>query len=814
MTQSRKTYRISYAGSGALCVRMHDRAALPLHSAMDRTAVFFSAYDGGKQCIGKRARGALRGTLEEENIIMTKRQLALAVAIAAIGTNAVWMNGVSAAEKQDVHGGGTDAVDTYELDPVDVEGERSEEANSLTSSTGGTGFLGTKDVMEVPFTQTNITNKALTQYGDAVEPLTSALLMSPSVRTSSSTMYNDFSMRGFPMNAYQFKVNGVPGMFSQTNMPSNFVERMEVISGPAIGVHGSTNSESAGGSVNLVTKRAAYGKERITYTQTVSTGGALGEIVDIGRRFGRNEAWGLRINAENIQGKTAVEREKLTTRDFYINLDHAGSRSTTNLFMGYRYTKDEGGQRYFDFSGTGANLYTGSRLPSAPSGKRNYSFPGQHIEVKTWTAVLNHEQQLSDTWKAFFNAGYSRNYGSSYVMTSSSKLFMRNEAGDFYNTLWTYPYGLRNAYTQLGVRGTFHIGDVKNDVVLALDRDWYHAYWGYERNGAYGNAVPSFGNMSGSLSGGVRSVTWNYMPSSVRGAIKSGVTTYSGVSLTDTIEYGKATALLGIHHHSVKATSYAAGSGYNRARSTTVSSSANSPTFGIVYRPTDDLSIYANHSESFDKGNVVGSGFMNTGVMLSPAKTKQNEIGVKYRRRGVLAGLSVFQIEQDRTIDVRYTGDPNPSRVMEGKINFKGVELSVSGQIAPKWTLTGGLMHLTTEQQTNTGYNGKAVAGVADWSGMLAVEYAPDTQFTAFARAIYSGSAPIYTGDARKLNVPSYLTCDLGVTYKTKFGTVPAAVSLTAYNLFDKRYWMSRPTYNFGIQGYPRSLVLSMTMDI
>ena len=205
---------------------------------------------------------------------------------------------------------------------------------------------------------------------------------------------------------------------------------------------------------------------------------------------------------------------------------------------------------------------------------------------------------------------------------------------------------------------------------------------------------------------------------------------------------------------------------------------------------------------------------MNTGAMLSPAKTKQNEIGVKYRRRGVLAGLSVFQIEQDRTIDVRYTGDPNPTRVMEGKNKFKGVELSVSGQIAPKWTLTGGLMHLTTEQQTNTGYNGKAVAGVADWSGMLAVEYAPDAQLTAFARAIYSGSAPIYTGDARKLNVPSYLTCDLGVTYKTKFGTVPAAVSLTAYNLFDKRYWMSRPTYNFGIQGYPRSLVLSMTMDI
>lgn len=745
---------------------------------------------------------------------MTKRKLALAVALAALGTSTVWPGGASAAEKTGAHDAGTGSVDTYELEPVDVTGARMDDGKNLTSSTGGTGFLGTKDVMDVPFTQTNITNKAITQYGDASEPLTSALLMSPSVRTSSSTMYNDFSIRGFQMNAYQFKVNGVPGMFSQTNMPSNFVDRMEVVSGPAIGIHGSTNSESAGGSVNLVTKRAEYGKERLTYTETIGSGGALGEIVDIGRRFGKSEAWGLRINAENIQGKTAVDGEKLTTRDFYVNLDHAGRRSTTNLFAGYRYTKNEGGQRYFDFSGTGANRYTGDRLPSAPSGRRNYSFPGQYIAVKTWTAVLNHEQKLGDTWKAFFNAGYSRNYGSGYVMTASSKVFVRNEAGDFANTLWTRSYGIRNVYAQLGVRGTLRIGDVKNDVVLALDRDWYHAYWGYERNGQYGNDVPNFGSVEGSLRDGVRSVIWNYMPASVHGAIKSGVTTYSGISLTDTIEYKKIAVLLGVHHHSVKATSYSYKTGYDRSRGTTVGSSANSPTYGIVYRPMGDLSIYANHSQSFDKGSVVGDGKMNTGAMLAPAQTKQDEIGVKYRKHGILAGLSVFRIEQDRTMDVRYAGDPRDTTVMEGKNKFRGVELSVSGQIAPKWTLTGGLMRLSTEQKTSTVYNGKDIAGIAGWSGMLAVEYAPDTQLTAFARAIYSGAAPIYTSDARKLDVPSYVTCDLGVTYKTKFGAVPAALSLTCYNLFDKRYWMSRPTYNFGIQGYPRSLVLSMTMDI
>ena len=736
---------------------------------------------------------------------MTKRKLAFAVALATAGS--VWMGAASAAEK-------TEAMDSYELTPVNVEGQRpaAEEENALVSSTGGTGFLGTKDVMDVPFRQTNITSKAITQYDDGMNALPNAFLTSPSVRTSGSTLYNDYSIRGFQMNAYQFKINGVPGLLTQMNTPSNFVERIEVISGPAIGIHGTESSESAGGSVNLVTKKAEYGKERITYKQTINGRGALGEIFDIGKRFGKNEQWGVRVNAENIQGKTAVDREKLTTRDFYVNLDHAGAKSTTNLFAGYRYSKNEEGQRYFAFDGTRANAYTGNRLPDPPSGRKNYSFNGAHFTMSTWTAVLNHEQQLSENWKAFLNAGYSYNLGSSYVMTTASKLFMLNEDGDFQHTLWTNPLAFRNAYAQVGVRGSFDIGQVKNDMALAIDRDWYYVYRGYEQYGRYGKDVPGYGSVTGSLRDGIRTLVRNYDPATINGPFKSAETIYSGVSVTDTLTYGKASLLLGIHHHSVKATSYSHTSGYKDG--TTVSSSANSPTYGIVYKPTEDVSLYANHSQSFDKGTAVSGGYMNAGTVLAPAKTKQNELGVKYRKNGLSAGMSLFQIEQDRTIDVRYAGDPKDTRVMEGKNKLKGVELSVSGQIAPKWTLTGGLMHIATEQKTNTAYNGKSVSGIADWSGMLAAEYTADAKTSAFLRMVYSGKAPIYANASKQLDVPAYVTFDLGATYKTTLGTVPTTFSLTAYNVLDKRYWMSRPTYNFGIQGYPRSFVLSMQMDI
>ena len=277
---------------------------------------------------------------------MTKRNLALAVALAALG--AAWTAPAAAQESA------ADAeMDQANLGETVVTASRQDGKGTFVTRRGSVGFLGSKDTMDVPFTTTNITQKAITQFDDGANPLPNALLMSPSVRTSTSTMYNDYSIRGFQMNAYQFKVNGVPGMFSQTNMPANFVESIEVVSGPAIGIHGTTNSESAGGSVNLTTRKAEHGKERITYRQTINGRGALGEAFDIGKRFGKNEQWGVRVSAENIQGKTAVEREKLTTHDFYVNLDHVGNRSTTNLFAGYRYTKNESGQRYFAFDGEG-----------------------------------------------------------------------------------------------------------------------------------------------------------------------------------------------------------------------------------------------------------------------------------------------------------------------------------------------------------------------------------------------------------------------------------------------------------------------------
>ena len=88
---------------------------------------------------------------------MTKRKLALAVALATVGS--VWMGAASAAEK-------TEGMNTYELAPVEVEGVRTaEEAAApegvFVAREGSVGFLGNKDTMETPFTTTNITQETI-----------------------------------------------------------------------------------------------------------------------------------------------------------------------------------------------------------------------------------------------------------------------------------------------------------------------------------------------------------------------------------------------------------------------------------------------------------------------------------------------------------------------------------------------------------------------------------------------------------------------------------------------------------------------------
>lgn len=105
--------------------------------------------------------------------------------------------------------------------------------------------------------------------------------------------------------------------------------------------------------------------------------------------------------------------------------------------------------------------------------------------------------------------------------------------------------------------------------------------------------------------------------------------------------------------------------------------------------------------------------------------------------------------------------------------------------------------------------DGYRVNGIPRVNGVLGLQYNPDEHWSLVARGVYTGSAPISDG---KFTVPSHLTYDAGVKYKTKLGQVPVTFNAMCYNLTNRNYWIA---YGSSLHvSSPRTLMLSAQFDL
>lgn len=628
----------------------------------------------------------------------------------------------------------------------------------------------------------------------------------PSIRTSTtSPMYTDFSMRGINMNGNHMMLNGVPSLFYQfTTPPSHVIDRIDITSGPNAGVNGvsmSNNGTNSGatpapGTINIVTKRALNTPVN-RYTQTFSGRGNAGEFIDVGRRFGENNEWGIRVNAEYMEGGLALPGAEKNEKNIFINMDHRGDNNITNLFAGYFDLRVNGGQRWFSLP----NSYSSTVLPDAPDSKNNYDFNGTTKYVHGYLATLNHEHKLDDTWSYFANMGYSRRSGNKDNQGASIKF---DEQGNFVGNQFNQQNEEgKNAYVQFGLKGNLETGAVKHDLALSVDRSWAR-YWNKSKS-----YKPNGQEILGNLYDGIIFPD-NYVLQSFGDGTPQWEETNIGLTIADTISYGKASMLL------------AASRKHENFESFTGKSFKNDnilPTYGLTYKPVENMAFYYGHTESFSRGLVVsGNNYTNNGETMGPVKSKQNEIGVKYQNAGMMTTLSYFDIDEANRYDIN-SNDPNHplTKVDDGKNRYKGVELTVNGKLADKWTVTGGLLYLDAEREKtkNGTKDGWFVNGASEWSGVLGLEYKPDDSLGIVGRAVWNDKAYIDSrSSSGKTEIPSYVTFDVGVNYKTKINTVPVKLSAMCYNVADKDYWMGRGSSTTIGLSMPRTFMLSAQFDI
>ncbi|MBF1132597.1 MAG: hypothetical protein HXL71_02745 [Dialister invisus] len=206
----------------------------------------------------------------------------------------------------------------------------------------------------------------------------------------------------------------------------------------------------------------------------------------MGRRFGENQKWGIRVNAMSSNGQTAISDEHRKSNNIFVNIDHVDKHSKTNVLFGYVDDSVRNSLRWFTFD---KSLTT---IPSAPDIHRNYGFKALKWEADKWIATINHDQRINDKWSAFLNAGYGKY--DIYNASNSDWRYTIKEKGSFSDSVVRNPFAFDNRTLQIGLRGKAITGEVKHTLVLAYDKNWQKYY---------GSTSWTFGTITGTLKDGI-----------------------------------------------------------------------------------------------------------------------------------------------------------------------------------------------------------------------------------------------------------------------------------------------------------------------
>ena len=649
------------------------------------------------------------------------------------------------------------------------------------------GMLGNKDVMDTPFSVTSYTAKTLADLQTVT--VADALERDPSVRSTGQTggIVDSFFVRGFAIgegNLGELAYDGVYGVAPNYRAFTEYAERVEVLKGPGALMYGISPNSGVGGVINIVPKRP-LDQDLTRFTGSYASDTQVGGHLDISRRFGEENQFGVRFNGSLQGGDTAVDDQHRDVGVGAIALDYRGERLRLNLDYISQKESFEGASRPF-------TLAPGVQVPSAPNGRTSLPQKWGWSDTKEQSALLGGEYDLSDSLTVFAHAGGGR---SDVKRLSDQVPRILNDAGDTSNIPGYYKFNVDRSTADVGLRAQFATGPITHTTTLMATR--------YQDELSRG--INNGTEIRSNIYHPVDTPKQNLRAPKV---LRISESELSGVALTDTLGFldERIQLTLGVRRQDIESRNYSAAG----VVSSRYKDAATTPLVGVVVKPWDDVSLYYNYVEGLSKGDIAPGTASNAGETFAPYESKQHELGVKYEHGTFMTTLALFQIEKP-------SGELGANGVysVQAEQRNRGVELSVYGEVAPGTRLMGGVTFLDGEltQSASAANRGNKPVGVPDIQANLWAEY--DTPwlegFTLTGGAIYTDSQ--YVNQANTQELDAWTRIDAGVRYATKIEGRPTTLRATVQNVFDREYWSGVASYGAFSPGYPRTLQLSATVD-
>lgn len=714
------------------------------------------------------------------------------------GTGYTWRNtdgGTITVEKVSVSGSNT-------LDPVRVEAQALKAgdptpgvyAGGQVATGGRMGVLGNQDYMDTPFSTTSYTSELIENLN--AHDIADVVESDPSVSNSigSGTFSNRFTVRGFDLTGSDVSIDGMYGTAPRQLAAIEMFDRVEVLKGASTFLNGvPPNSSGVGGTINLVPKRATDAPVTSVTTSYGMTSQAGGHV-DFGRRFGKDNRFGVRTNVLYRSGETAIDDEERTTKLGALALDyqHEDVRVTLDVALN---------EQNIDHGRTGLRIGSGlTAVPDAPSSSFNYNSKWTYSELQDTFAQLRAEYDVTENTMLYAvlggrhmeeNGGYgtprlkdvdgTADYGGSTI----------NRQDDSISTL-------------VGARQKFETGPVKHEVNYGASGVWQKNHQAYEFYSTAVNGGNIFGSHPEEHSSTVTLARGDLNDLALRDTTK--MTSYF---LADTLTFWDEKIHLtgGARHQKINVTTFDLSTG---AESENYNDSAISPIVGIVGNLTDQWSLYGNYSKALQQGETAPSSANNSGETLAPYESEQYEVGAKFDYGTFGGGVALFEISKPSA----YTNATTSIFEADGEQKIHGLELTGFGEPIVGVRVLGGFTFYDSELSGTAGgtNDGNTPSGVPEYVAKLNMEY--DLPFlkgaTVNARVIHTGSQ--FVNEANTLEIPSWTRLDLGARYTTEVHDYPVTFRANIENLTDNDYWASGHG-GYLTMGDPLTAKLSVTAN-
>ncbi|MFO1103171.1 MAG: TonB-dependent siderophore receptor [Methylocystis sp.] len=667
------------------------------------------------------------------------------------------------------------------------------------------GMLGNRDFMDTPFNVTSYTS-ALIENQQA-RTLQQVLENDPSVRmaTSAGQIRENFRIRGFPVLGSELALNGMYGLAPDGHVPTEFLERVEVLKGPGALLNGMAPFGAVGGSINLVTKHAD--DTPITSVTTDYTSSSqFGTHIDVGRRGGDHNQFGLRYNGVYRSGGTALDEQWKVRGLNALALDFREERIRLSIDAYHSQEIFKNGSSFVaSFAGIGA--------AAAPSATRNM-FIGSNSRFENAAIEARGELDIAENVTVFAGIGFldSRNFGFTNGVQAVGVNLLGNYSGNRIVNLRGYTSSLS---TQGGIRGQLDTGPLRHQFVLSasalkFSQSSEFGFVSPYSSNIYLPVVPPQAPPPSVVPGTAFNPSRPYFVTDPR---KTSENYLASLAFADTVSaFDERIQLIGgLRSQRVMTKNFQANTGIE---TNSYDSDRLSPAFALIVKPFDKrLSLYANYIEGLTQGlRVTNPQAANFNESFPPFVSKQIETGAKLDL-GVLANtLSFYEITQPTLATVTTGGLISYKPVRQRN---QGIEWSVFGEPVEGFRVLGGVTYMigVITQSADGKTTGKNAFGIPRWQANLYGEW--DLPYlvgvTAEGRVIYTSA--LYVDSQNWYRIPEWTRFDAGVRYATKVYGADMTLRANVNNLFNHSYWSGAFNDGFATLDAPRTVLLSATVN-